>query len=29
MEGGAELVDVPSERSVCMADQSVAWSGPR
>lgn len=26
---GPELVNVPSEQSVCMADQSVAWSGPR
>lgn len=28
-EGGAEFVNVPSDQSVCMADQSVAWSGPR
>lgn len=29
MEGRAEFVSVPSDQSVCMADQSVAWSGPR
>ena len=29
VEGGGEFVSVPSEQSVCMADQSVAWSGPR
>ncbi len=28
-EGGAEFVNVPSDQNVCMADQSVAWSGPR
>lgn len=27
-EGGAEFVSVPSDQSMCMADQSVAWSGP-
>ena len=29
MEGGAEFVNVPSDQSGCMADQPVAWSGPR
>lgn len=27
-KGGAEFVNVPSGQSVCMPDQSVAWSGP-
>ena len=29
VEGGAELVNVPSDQSACTADQSVAWSAPR
>lgn len=29
IEGGAEFASVPSEQSVCKADQSVAWSGPQ
>lgn len=28
-DGGAELVNVPSEQSLCMADRSLAWSGRR